>query len=509
MLRGRLAILLLSGAALAPAVTITRGPYLQMAGPDRMTFRWRTDEPTESVVLHGPGVNNVHFITGDLTETTEHEVTLLGLEPETQYFYAVGEFFNHLAEGPEYQFITPPLQGRVRPTRVWAIGDCGTAIYGDGNQAAVRDAYYNFTGSRRTDVWLALGDNAYNYGSDEEYQISFFDVYPALLRQSALWSTIGNHETYSVPPGERIPYLDIFNFPTQGEAGGVASGTEKYYSFTHANIHFVCLDSELSDRTPAGPMLTWLQADLAANTNDWLIAFWHSPPYTKGSHNSDNPLDGYGNLIEMRAHAAQMLEYYGADLVLGGHSHNYERSFLINGHYGYSTSLTPSMIKDAGSGRPEDTGAYFKPETGPEANQGTVYIVAGSSGKISGRYGHHPVMFFEESALGSLVLDIDGPRLDAQFLRENGTVDDTFSIIKGAAPGPLRFCTFEIRNGQTIARWKSAADQTYQVEHTANLEAPQWLPISPSITASGATTSWTNAVPAGESRGFYRVVEME
>ena len=161
------------------------------------------------------------------------------------------------------------------------------------------------------------------------------------------------------------------------------------------------------------------------------------------------------------------------------------------------------------TGRPEDTGAYFKPETGPEANQGTVYIVAGSSGKISGRYGHHPVMFFEESALGSLVLDIDGPRLDAQFLRENGTVDDTFSIIKGAAPGPLRFCTFEIRNGQTIARWKSAADQTYQVEHTANLEAPQWLPISPSITASGATTSWTNAVPAGESRGFYRVVEME
>ena len=311
-----------------------------------------------------------------------------------------------------------------------------------------------------------------------------------------------------MPLGARIPYLDIFNFPAQGEAGGVASGTENYYSFTHANIHFICLDSELSDRTPTGPMLTWLQADLAANTNDWIIAFWHSPPYTKGSHNSDNPLDGYGNLIQMREHAAQMLEYYGADLVLGGHSHNYERSFLINGHYGYSTSLTPSMIKDAGSGRPEDTGAYFKPETGPEANQGTVYIVAGSSGKISGRHGHHPVMFFEESALGSLVLDIDGHRLDAQFLRENGTVDDTFSIIKGATPGPLRFCTFEIRNGQTIARWKSTAARTYQVEHTPNLEAPQWLPVSALITANGATTSWTNAVPVGESRGFYRVMEV-
>jgi 3',5'-cyclic AMP phosphodiesterase CpdA len=94
-------------------------------------------------------------------------------------------------------------------------------------------------------------------------------------------------------------------------------------------------------------MLTWLKADLEANSRDWLIAFWHSPPYTKGSHDSDNLFDNLGNMTEMRENAVRVLESYGVDLVMCGHSHIYERSYLINGHYGFSDSLEPEMIKDA------------------------------------------------------------------------------------------------------------------------------------------------------------------
>ena len=43
-----------------------------------------------------------------------------------------------------------------------------------------------------------------------------------------------------------------------------------------------------------GPMASWLREDLMANTNEWLIAYWHSPPYTKGSHDSDNDADTSG-----------------------------------------------------------------------------------------------------------------------------------------------------------------------------------------------------------------------
>ena len=181
---------------------------------------------------------------------------------------------------------------------------------------------------------------------------------------------IGNHETYTPLSNGRFPFLDIFTQPISGEAGGVASGTERYYSFDYANIHFVCLDSMTSDRSSSGLMANWLRQDLAANTNDWLIAFFHHPPYTKGSHDSDDPFGGDFELPQMRQNLVPILESYGVDLVLSGHSHIYERSFLLNGHYGRSTTLTSAMVKDSGSGRPEDTGAYLKPTSGPAANRG-------------------------------------------------------------------------------------------------------------------------------------------
>ena len=86
-------------------------------------------------------------------------------------------------------------------------------------------------------------------------------------------------------------------------------------------------------------MLTWLEADLAANTNEWLIAFWHHPPYSKGSHDSDWEME----LIQMRENALPLLESYGVDLVLSGHSHCYERSYFLDGHYGRSSALRPEM----------------------------------------------------------------------------------------------------------------------------------------------------------------------
>jgi hypothetical protein len=165
-------------------------------------------------------------------------------------------------------------------------------------------------------------------------------------------------------------------------------------------------------------MLTWLAGDLAANTNDWLIAFWHSPPYSHGSHNSDNREEF--NLVEMRQNAVPILESYGVDLVLCGHSHSYERSFLLDGHYDYSTNLVPTMIKDAGSGRTGDTGAYMKSGTGPAPSQGAVYVVNGSSGwAIAGDTPlDHPVMCKSLLRTGSFVLDVDHNRLDAKFLSE-------------------------------------------------------------------------------------------
>ena len=163
--------------------------------------------------------------------------------------------------------------------------------------------------------------------------------------------------------------------PRDGEAGGLRSGTEAYYSFDYANIHFIVLESFETNRSANGAMMTWLRDDLLAHDQPWVIAFWHHPPYSKGSHNSDSETE----LVQMRQNALPILEGAGVDLVLGGHSHSYERSFLIDGHYGNSGGFNNNNVVDGGNGRPAGDGAYQKATLGAAPHEGAVYVVAGSS----------------------------------------------------------------------------------------------------------------------------------
>jgi len=411
------------------SVAVTRGPYLQLGTPNSVTVRWRTSAATIGRVQAGPSPGVVTGAWQESSPRTDHEVRLSGLTPDSVYYYAIGSDSTTIAGDSTFRFRTSPLTGTERPTRVWVIGDSGTA---DANAGAVRDAYTAFAGGRDTDLWLMLGDNAYNDGLDHEYQAAVFNMFPELLRKTVLWPAYGNHDGYGADAASNTgPYYDIFTLPKQGEAGGVASGTEAYYSFDYANIHFIELESFETDRSPNGAMLTWLRRDLAANTQPWVIAFFHHPPYSKGSHDSDAEIE----LIEMRQNALPILESFGVDLVLAGHSHAYERSYLLDGHYGDSTTFSSAMKKDVGSGRSDGSGAYQKSTYGMAPREGAVYVVAGVAGHIAGGTLNYPAMYTSQSVLGSMVLDITGNRLDATFLDSSGVRRDYFSILKGAG-GP-------------------------------------------------------------------------
>ncbi len=394
-------------------VSVVRGPYLQRGSHEEVTVKWRTDVAVQGRVFFGAAPGALTDVADAPAPALEHVVTL-PVEADTAYAYAVGTPAGVLVgDDAEHVFVTSPEPGTEKPTRIWVLGDSGTA---DSLARGVRDAYYAYTGTRATDLWLMLGDNAYDDGTDFEYQDAVFDTYPDMLRKSVLWSTRGNHErTDDV-------YYDVFELPTDGRAGGMPSGTEAYYAFDYANIHFVCLDSYGSDRSIGGPMWLWLREDLAAHEQDWLIAFWHHPPYSKGSHDSDVELE----LREMRTNFLPLLEDGGVDLVLGGHSHSYERSFLIDGHYTGSAGFEVGHLKNPGDGRTGGDGPYAKV---PQAHAGTVYCVAGSSGKFTNAILNHPAMFYSMPNLGSLVIDVDGGRMDVKFLRETGAIDDEFTLL--------------------------------------------------------------------------------
>lgn len=480
----------------AAAPTVTRGPYLQTGTPTGVIVKWRTDFASDSVVRYGLTPGNLNQSATASPLTTEHEVQLSGLTPDTRYYYSIGSSSATQAGGTDYYFVTAPLG--PKPTRIWVIGDSGGMAYGDPGSLLVRDAYYQYAGARYTDLWLMLGDNAYNLGTDDEYQRGMFDVYPDLLRKTVVWSTIGNHEYYT------DVYFNIFSFPKNGEAGGVPSGVENYYSFNYGDIHFVNLAGYYSgSRLSNGVMCAWLKADLEANTNKWLIAFWHQPPYTMGSHNSEWEQD----LIEMRQNAVPILESYGVDLVLCGHSHVYERSYLLHGHYGSSNSLQASMILNSGSGRVDETGAYVKQTSGPNADRGTVYVVAGSSGWVRGCcYGVHPAMYTSMAEIGSLVLDIDGDTLQGTFVSgDSGGIYDYFTIEKNGTI--VQIVSVSVSGGTTTLAWTSKPGRHYQVEFTTNL-GTGWTPVGDLIAATGAFTT-TSHVTGGALQGFYRVVQTD
>ena len=410
---------------------LIRGPYLQRGAPDSVVVQWRTDLPTDSRLAYGASPGNLTSTIDNPALSTDHAVELTGLSPNTEYFYSIGSSTTvYAGDDTEHHFTTLPTAGTIQPVRIWAVGDSGTA---NADAAAVRDAYLTHSAGNPADVWLMLGDNAYNDGTDAEYQAAVFDMYPTILRNTMLWATLGNHDGHTADSATQTgPYYDIFTLPSSAEAGGIASGTEAYYSFDYANIHFVCLESYETDRTVAGPMMTWLVNDLASTLQPWIIAFWHHPPYTKGSHNSDTE----SRLIDMRTNALPILEAAGVDLVLSGHSHSYERSFLLNGHYGSSGTLNAAHILDGGDGREDGSGAYTKPTAGLAPNEGAVFAVPGSSGKISGGALNHPAMFTSLNILGSMVIDVDDNRLDAVFINNLGDISDHFTLTKGSPPCP-------------------------------------------------------------------------
>ena len=550
-------------SAVASSGTLTRGPYVQKAAPTQMTIRWRSSVSTVGRVRYGSSVMNLSQFVDEAAAPPspfDHTVTLTGLTANTTYYYSVGSASDTLASGPDYTFTTPPATGTPVSARVWVMGDAGTS----GNsasptaaQTAVRDAFYSWTGTRTPNLVLQLGDNAYNSGTDGEFQKGMFDIYPAMLRKTPFWSCLGNHETAQATAFvDTYPYFDIYTLPTAGESGGVASGTEHYYSFDYGNIHFISLDSMTANRSPAGAMAVWLQSDLASTTATWIICFFHHPPYTKGSHNSDTETE----LIEMRANILPILEAGGVDLVLTGHSHCYERSYLLDGHYDVSGTLTPAMKKNAGDGRPLGNGAYIKPLTGPRDHFGAVYAVAGCAGQATGGSLNHPAHYISLNNLGSLVLDVNGTRLDATFLRENSSTPDTFTIIKqGAADSDgdgipddyeiahgldrhnaadaaldsdgdgvsnLRefvfatasnvsdryafFTTYDSLSGAASVTFPTSTGRTYRVFFSGDLLS--WQPASAVVAGTGATMVWTDdgtatgSLPAASGKRFYRIL---
>jgi hypothetical protein len=420
-------------------LTGVRAPYIQMLTSNSVVIHWLTEDIQRGMVRFGVGSGHLATIELESSATKNHIVQLPDLKPGTRYFYQTGRKGGFNTFDPEkHWFYTHPE--KVVPTRVWVIGDSG-AVGKTLNQ--VRDAALGWMKEhplhteqldeqsvKQSDyddntplinVWISLGDLAYPSGSNDQFQSALFDPFQDIMANTVLWPAYGNHDD------RRWTYFRIFTLPENAEAGGSASHTENYYSIDYSNVHFVMLDSQASSLSATGEMANWLKHDLAQNTKPWLIAAVHHPPYTKGTHDSDAMFDSYGRMRDMRENIIPILEQAGVDLVLSGHSHMYERSYLMDCAYDESSAFSSKNIVSTGI---NNNHQHFIKSKNNQAHQGTVYVVSGSASKVDNGPVDHPAHHVGLLEAGSMVIDIDNNKLVARFINHRGLVRDAFSITK-------------------------------------------------------------------------------
>ena len=178
------------------------------------------------------------------------------------------------------------------------IADCGS----DGLQFP--DAFRTAGLIAPTDALvLTLGDNTYPVGAATEFADCFQPTWGGFKEK--IRPSPGNHDYMTTDAGA---YFDYF---------GAAAGPDRrgYYSFDAGGWHFISLNSN-ADAGVGSAQYAWLQADLAANSDTLCtLAYWHHPVFSSGPHGNDRRM----------ADAFQLLHAAGAEIVLVGHDHIYER----------------------------------------------------------------------------------------------------------------------------------------------------------------------------------------
>jgi hypothetical protein len=408
---------------------VTRQPYLQIPTPTSVIIRWQSGTGDIGNVYYGTALSSLSnkIIESD-DERIYHVATVAGLLPDTKYYYSV----DGSSKGTEGEyFITAPKTGSNGPVRIWAISDFGQTNSKQNERRLETVALWKaFNGnSYHASFVLSMGDQTED---DAIYQLqhNYFDQLEGVLRCSPLYTTVGNHDEHD----SLYNYARTFTLPTRGEAGGIASGTDRYYSFDYANIHVVSLCTEIHDQEGRKAQRDWLKKDLDNNKQEWLIACMHQPFHSGGYH----PSDEVEYAQPQRSDWLPLLEDHGVDLVLQGHNHVYERSYLLDNLLGPTTSLTDANKKNAGNGREDGDGPYIKKKGLP--HQGTVFITVAAGGNSNPtrtfrHYSIFPVYFPGSDYEGSVVIDVKGDRMDVKFLcdekNDKGShVWDYFTIMK-------------------------------------------------------------------------------
>jgi hypothetical protein len=323
---------------------------------------------------------------------------------------------------------------------------------------------------------LALGDLQYNAGSLSNFQRSYALSWGVAPIKSITHPVIGNHESTSATGG--AGYCTYFGAAAHCNSSGRQGGAA-FYSFDLGSWHVVVINSNCTAAGGCGvgsAQYQWLAADLAANPRACTLAAWHHPRWSSGHDGSNSFMQPIWKLLYDN----------GGDLVLAGHSHNYERFAPITGTGAVSANGMRSFVVGTG-------GAFF---TGIGGN------AAGSERKQNNTFGVLRLALHPTSYEWAFVAESGKTFSDfgSQNCRGGGTPSDT---TPPTAPGGLSAAAAS--STRVDLSWTAASDAVgvtgYEIRRGVNGGAP--VPLT---TVSGSTLSHADTSVAPATTYAYEVV---
>jgi predicted phosphodiesterase len=241
--------------------------------------------------------------------------------------------------------------------------------------------------SMKPELYLGLGDYSYELSAD-----CWLNIIKSVGNSFKI--SLGNHDTLSQ---KLQAYMDEFKLEKQ------------YYSFNYHNAHFIALSTELN-KDKEREQFNFVKNDLlqtkANKNNDWTIVFFHKPFY---SANSD--------ITNMRSTYHPLFETFGVDLVIQGHSHNYQRSY-------------PLLYNDARNSEPI---VSDKEQSHYEDPSGIIFVIAGTGGESIQPLNKKPFLASSYKGYGCINVEIKGKSLSVEYYSDSNDTIDKFMISKNPA----------------------------------------------------------------------------
>ena len=234
------------------------------------------------------------------------------------------------------------------------------------------------------ELYLGLGDYSYQLSAD-----CWLDIVKSVSNSFKI--ALGNHDTLKQ---KLQAYIDEFKLENQ------------YYSFNYRNAHFIALSTELN-KDQEKEQLNFVKNDLlktkANKDTNWTIVFFHKPFY---SGNSD--------ITNMRKTYHPLFEDFGVDLVIQGHSHNYQRTY-------------PLLYNEARISQPivanKEQSQYKDP-------LGIIFVIAGTGGESLQPLHKLPFLASSYGGFGCMNVEIKDKSMTVEYYSDTNDTIDKFMITK-------------------------------------------------------------------------------